>query len=153
MAKTVNKVTLVGALGRHPEIRSFQNGGRVCSLNLATEDSWKDKASGEWKKRTEWHRISVLDTVLIEYAERYLQKGCTVYLEGSLETRKYTDKDGVEKYSTEVVLRPFAGTLALMREAQDAEGDKREIPPGQTTSGFANGHDQSAAAGDDEIPF
>jgi single-strand DNA-binding protein len=114
MAGSVNKVILVGNLGRDPEVRSFQNGGRVCSLSIATSESWKDKASGERKERTEWHRVSIFNDNLVTIAERYLRKGSKVYLEGQLETRKYQDKDGVEKYSTEVVLRPFRGELTLL---------------------------------------
>src|ERR1700744_4034540 len=103
MAGSVNKVILVGNLGKDPEIRTFQNGGRVASFSIATSESWKDKSNGEKKDRTEWHRISILNENLVGVVERFLKKGAKVYIEGQLETRKWTDKDGHEKYSTEVV--------------------------------------------------
>src|ERR1700733_3455044 len=117
MAGSVNKVILVGNLGRDPEIRSFQNGGRVASFSIATSENWKDKSTGEKKERTEWHRISVLNDKLVEVVERYIKKGSKLYIEGQLETRKWTDKDGHEKYSTEVVLRPFRGELTMRDSA------------------------------------
>ena len=114
MAGSVNKVILIGNLGRDPEIRSFQNGGRVCNLRIATSETWKDKASGERKERTEWHAIAIFNDNLVTIAERYLKKGSKVYVEGQLETRKYTDKDGNERYTTEVTLRPYRGELTLL---------------------------------------
>jgi single-strand DNA-binding protein len=114
MAGSVNKVILIGNLGKDPEVRSFQNGGRVCNLRLATTESWKDKATGERKDRTEWHSVAIFNDNLVTIAERYLKKGSKVYIEGQLETRKYTDKDGNERYSTEVVLRQFRGELTLL---------------------------------------
>jgi single-strand DNA-binding protein len=114
MAGSVNKVILVGNLGKDPEIRSFQNGGRVANFSIATSENWKDKTSGEKKERTEWHRISVTNEKLVEVIERYVKKGAKVYIEGQLETRKYTDKDGHERYTTEVVLRPFRGELTML---------------------------------------
>ncbi|OYW33019.1 MAG: single-stranded DNA-binding protein, partial [Rhizobiales bacterium 12-66-7] len=105
MAGSVNKVIILGNLGRDPEIRSFQNGGRVANLSVATSESWRDKQSGEKNERTEWHRVSILNENLVSVCERFLKKGSTVYIEGQLETRKY-EKDGREQYTTEVVLRP-----------------------------------------------
>ena len=114
MAGSVNKVILIGNLGKDPEVRSMQNGGKVCNLSLATSESWKDKMSGERKERTEWHRVVIFNENLISVAERFLKKGSKVYLEGQIETRKWADQAGVEKYSTEVVLRPFRGELTLL---------------------------------------
>jgi single-strand DNA-binding protein len=114
MASSVNKVIIIGNLGKDPEIRSFANGGRVASFSVATSESWKDKASGEKKERTEWHRISVLNDNLVGIVEKYIKKGSKVYIEGQLETRKWTDKDGAEKYTTEIVLRPFKGEITML---------------------------------------
>ena len=114
MAGSVNKVILVGNLGRDPEIRSFQNGGRVANLSIATSESWRDKASGERKERTEWHRVAIFNDRLVEVVEKYLKKGAKVYLEGQLETRKWTDQSGAERYTTEVVLRQFRGELTML---------------------------------------
>jgi len=113
MAGSVNKVILIGNLGRDPEIRSFQNGGRVANLNIATSETWRDKASGERKERTEWHRVTVFNENLVGVVERFLKKGSKVYIEGQLETRKY-EKDGREQYTTEIVLRPYRGELTLL---------------------------------------
>lgn len=163
MAGSVNKVIIVGNLGRDPEVRSFQNGGRVCSLNVATSESWKDKASGERKERTEWHRVSIFNDALVGIAERYLKKGSKVYLEGQLETRKYTDKDGVEKYSTEVVLRPYRGELTLLDGRSGGASDSMGGSDDNAFGGGGNfGGGQSSGGGfgggsrndmDDEIPF
>ncbi len=165
MAGSVNKVIIIGNLGRDPEVRSFQNGGRVCSLNIATSESWKDKASGEKKERTEWHRVSIFNDNLVGIAEKYLKKGSKVYLEGQLETRKYTDKDGVEKYSTEVVLRPYRGELTLLDGRGGAGagmgGDDNSFG-GPSDGGFGGGGASSGGGFggggsrndmDDEIPF
>ncbi len=163
MAGSVNKVIIVGNLGRDPEVRSFQNGGRVCSLNVATSESWKDKASGERKERTEWHRVSIFNDALVGIAERYLKKGSKVYLEGQLETRKYTDKDGIEKYSTEVVLRPYRGELTLLDGRSGGASDSMGGGDDNAFGGGGNfGGGQSSGGGfgggsrndmDDEIPF
>lgn len=107
---SLNKVTIIGHLGRDPEVRTFQNGGQVCNFSVATSEKWKDKASGEMKEATEWHNICVFNERLIKFAER-LKKGSTVYIEGQLQTRKYTGKDGSEKYTTEVVLKQYRGEL------------------------------------------
>ena len=114
MAGSVNKVILVGNLGRDPEIRSFQNGGRVANLSLATSENWKDRATGERKERTEWHRVAIFNDRLVEVVEKYLKKGSKVYIEGQLETRKWTDQAGAERYTTEVVLRQFRGELTML---------------------------------------
>jgi single-strand DNA-binding protein len=114
MTGSLNKVTLIGNLGKDPEIRSFQNGGRAASFSIATSETWKDKQTGERKERTEWHRISILNDGLVSVAEKYLKKGAKVYLEGQLETRKWTDKEGQDRYSTEVVLRPYSGELIML---------------------------------------
>jgi len=114
MAGSVNKVILVGNLGRDPESRSFQNGGKVVNLRLATSEQWKDKTTGERKDKTEWHSVAIFNEGLCNVAERYLRKGSKVYLEGQLQTRKWTDQAGVEKYATEVVLQGFNAVLTLL---------------------------------------
>jgi single-strand DNA-binding protein len=128
MSGTLNKATLIGNLGKDPEIRTFQNGGRAASFSIATSESWKDKESGERKARTEWHRISVMSEGLVTVAEKYLNKGSKVYIEGRLETRKWTDKDGQEKYTTEIVLRPYSGEL-LMLDGRKGEQLGDASPP------------------------
>lgn len=110
----VNKVIIVGNLGRDPEVRSFPNGGKVVNLRIATSDTWRDKQTGERKERTEWHSVAIFNEALGRIAEQYLKKGSTVYIEGQLETRKWQDQSGQDKYSTEVVLRPFSGNLTLL---------------------------------------
>lgn len=151
MAGSVNKVILIGNLGRDPEIRSFQNGGRVASFSLATSENWKDKATGEKKERTEWHRVSVLNDKLVEVVERYVKKGSKLYIEGQLETRKYTDKDGVEKYTTEVVLRPFRGEITML----DSPGGRGSTPTPVSEEQAFGGSPVSGGSGDidDSIPF
>ena len=131
MSGTVNKVTLVGYLGKDPEIRSFQNGGRAASFTLATTESWKDKVTGEKKERTEWHRVSVLNDNLVDIVERYIKKGSKIYLEGQLETRKWTDKEGKDRYTTEVVIRPFHGEITMMDgpRKQDQADASSSVPP------------------------
>jgi single-strand DNA-binding protein len=114
MAGSVNKVILVGNLGRDPESRSFQNGGKVVNLRIATSETWKDRSSGERKEKTEWHSVAIFSEPLANTAEKYLRKGSKVYIEGQLETRKWQDQSGADKYSTEVVLRPFTGTLVML---------------------------------------
>jgi single-strand DNA-binding protein len=114
MTISLNKAEIIGHLGKDPEIRSFQNGGRAAHLTVATSESWKDKTTGERKERTEWHRISITNDGLVGVVEKYLKKGAKLYIEGQLETRKWTDKEGEERYSTEVVLRPYAGELLML---------------------------------------
>lgn len=126
MSGNINKATLLGHLGKDPEIRNFQDGGRVAHFSIATSESWKDKGSGERKERTEWHRVSIMSEGLVGIAEKYLKKGSKVYVEGKLETRKWTDRDGVERYSTEVMLRPYSGELILL----DRKDDEAEAAPG-----------------------
>ncbi len=121
MAGSVNKVILVGNLGRDPEVRSFPNGGKVCNLRIATSESWRDKATGERKDRTEWHSVAIFNENLVKIAEQYLRKGSKVYVEGQLETRKWQDQSGAERYTTEVVLRAFRGELTLL-DGRDSGG-------------------------------
>jgi single-strand DNA-binding protein len=158
VAGSVNKVILVGNLGRDPEIRTFPNGGRVANFSIATSENWKDKATGERKERTEWHRISVTNDALVGVVERFLKKGAKVYIEGQLETRKWTDKDGIEKYTTEVVLRPYRGELTML-DGRSGGGDAAN---GDFGGGDSAGMTQSGGGGsfgggqsdmDDEIPF
>jgi single-strand DNA-binding protein len=158
MAGSVNKVILVGNLGKDPEIRSFANGGRVASFSIATSESWKDKASGEKKERTEWHRISVLNDNLVGIVEKYIKKGAKVYIEGQLETRKWTDKDGAEKYTTEVVLRPFRGEITMLDSkgggsSFESSGGDYGMESGGGSSGGNYASSGKADKMDDEIPF
>ena len=150
MSGSVNKVILIGALGRDPETRNFPNGGKVVSLRLATSETWRDKASGERKERTEWHSVSILNEPLAKIAEQYLRKGSKVYIEGQLETRKWQDQSGADRYSTEVVLRPYAGSLTLLDSA-GGRGDRDENAGGgyKPPSGGAGGVDDIG----DQIPF
>jgi single-strand DNA-binding protein len=122
MAGSVNKVILVGNLGRDPEIRSTNDGTRIANLNLATSESWRDRVSGERKERTEWHRVVIFNERLVEIAEKYLRKGSKLYVEGALQTRKWTDQQGAERYSTEVVLQRFRGELTMLDGAGGAGG-------------------------------
>ena len=114
MAGSVNKVIIVGNLGRDPEVRSFPNGGKVVNLRIATSETWRDKSSGERKERTEWHSVAIFNENLAKIAEQYLRKGSTVYIEGQLETRKWQDQSGADRYTTEIVLRQFRGELTLL---------------------------------------
>lgn len=148
MAGSVNKVILIGNLGRDPEVRSFSNGGKVCNLRIATSESWKDKQSGERKERTEWHSVAIHNEALVRIAEQYLTKGSTVYIEGQLETRKWQDQSGQDKYSTEIVLRPYNGTLTLLGGRSGGGGSAQ---PDTQSNGTAR-HDDKPPM-DDEIPF
>ncbi|MBD1205080.1 MAG: single-stranded DNA-binding protein [Rhodobacteraceae bacterium] len=114
MAGSVNKVIIIGNLGRDPEVRSFQNGGKVVNLRIATSETWRDRTSGERKERTEWHSVAIFNEPLAKIAEQYLRKGSTVYIEGALETRKWQDQSGQDRYTTEIVLRPYNGNLTLL---------------------------------------
>jgi single-strand DNA-binding protein len=129
MAGSINKVIIIGNLGKNPEVRSFQNGGKVCNFSVATSESWKDKATGERKERTEWHAISITNEHLVEIAEKYLSKGSKVYLEGQLQTRKWTDKEGADRYTTEVVLRPFKGELTILESVKRDEDESQDSKP------------------------
>jgi single-strand DNA-binding protein len=159
MAGSVNKVILVGNLGKDPEVRTFQNGGRVAHLTLATSENWKDKATGERKERTEWHRISILNENLVGVAERYLKKGAKVYIEGQLETRKWQDQSGQDKYTTEVVLRPYRGDLTMLDSKGGGSGGGGGDPFGMTDGDTGSSASLSGASGsggpdlDDDIPF
>ncbi len=166
MAGSVNKVILVGNLGRDPEIRSTQDGTRVANLSVATSESWRDKASGERKERTEWHRVAIFNEKLVEIAEKYLRKGSKVYVEGALQTRKWTDQGGQEKYTTEVVLQRFRGELTMLDGRagggggdSPSEGDEMGGSGGYSGGGGGGGRSSGgrAPAGggdlDDDIPF
>ena len=125
MAGSVNKVILVGNLGRDPEVRSFANGGKVANLSLATSETWRDKQSGERKEKTEWHRVVIFNDRLVEVAEKYLRKGSKIYVEGQLQTRKWTDQQGQERYTTEVALQRFRGELTMLDGAGGGSGAGR----------------------------
>jgi single-strand DNA-binding protein len=161
MAGSVNKVILIGNLGRDPEVRTMQSGGRVCNLSVATSESWRDKSSGERKERTEWHRVVVFNDNLVKLCESYLRKGSKIYIEGQLETRKWQDQSGQEKYSTEVVLRPFRGEITMLDSRAggggDSGGDGGGFGGGDVGSsgGSAGGRGSAPARGDldDDIPF
>ena len=114
MAGSVNKVILIGNLGRDPEVRSFQNGGKVCNLRIATSENWRDRNTGERREKTEWHSVAIMSEPLVKIAEQYLRKGSKVYIEGQLETRKWQDQSGQDRYTTEIVLRPYRGELTLL---------------------------------------
>jgi single-strand DNA-binding protein len=146
MAGSVNKVILVGNLGKDPEVRRMTSGEPVVNLSIATSESWRDKASGERKEKTEWHRVVIFNKNLAEVAEKYLRKGSKVYVEGQLQTRKWTDKDGGEKYSTEVVLQNFRGELTMLDGKGDGGGGGRM---GASESPASFQRDEM----DDEIPF
>jgi single-strand DNA-binding protein len=143
---SVNKVIIVGNLGRDPEIRALNSGDKVCNLSVATSESWRDKATGEKKEKSEWHRVVIFNDNLSTVAEKYLRKGSKVYIEGQLQTRKWTDSSGQEKYSTEIVLQRFRGELQIL----DSKGDSQGQAPAQYGSSQPA---QAAADIDDEIPF
>jgi single-strand DNA-binding protein len=174
MAGSVNKVILVGNLGRDPEVRSFQNGGKVVNLRIATSENWRDKASGERREKTEWHSVAIFNENLARVAEQYLRKGSKVYLEGQLETRKWQDQSGQDRYTTEVVLRQIGAQMVLLDgrgeggSAGDDRGGYDEMPAGGGSGGgraiggggggSRGGYGGGAPAGgrpdlDDEIPF
>ena len=149
MAGSVNKVILVGNLGRDPEVRTFQNGGKVCNLRIATSENWRDKQSGERREKTEWHSVAIFNENLGRIAEQYLRKGSKVYLEGQLETRKWQDQSGQDRYSTEVVLRQFRGELTLLDGRGEAGADFDQDRGG----GFGGEGRNPVGQLDDEIPF
>jgi len=168
MAGSVNKVILIGNLGKDPEVRSTQSGSKICNLSVATSESWNDRQTGERKERTEWHRVVIFNERLADVAEKYLRKGRKVYVEGALETRKYTDQSGQEKYTTEVVLRNFRGELTLLDSARGEEGGGASEGGGYRERAPAVARPAAAAARsggtpswdtpkggdiDDEIPF
>ncbi len=162
MAGSVNKVILVGNLGRDPEVRNTQDGQKIVQLSVATSDTWNDKASGERKERTEWHRVVIFNDKIGEIAERFLRKGRKVYVEGALQTRKWTDKDGVEKYTTEVVIGRFRGELTLLDSPRDEAGEgggysapRAAAPRARPAAAEGPSWDSGKSGNDldDEIPF
>ena len=160
MAGSVNKVILIGNLGKDPEIRSLSSGERVCNLSLATSEQWRDKSSGERKEKTEWHRVVIFNDNIIKVAENYLKKGWTVYIEGTLQTRKWTDQSGVEKYSTEVVVGKFKGELTMLGGRNDsAGGGASRGGDDDYSSGFSTGGANKPSGPkesydlNDDIPF
>ncbi|MGC8202470.1 single-stranded DNA-binding protein [Aliiroseovarius sp. PTFE2010] len=169
MAGSVNKVILVGNLGRDPEVRTFQNGGKVCNLRIATSENWKDRNTGERREKTEWHSVAIFSEPLARIAEQYLRKGSKVYIEGQLETRKWQDQSGNDRYSTEVVLRPYRGELTLLDSRSESgsgtgySGGGGDYGGGYDQGGSGGGFDSGPSKGsgggggrsdmDDEIPF
>jgi len=158
MAGSVNKVILIGNLGKDPEIRTLNSGDRVANLRIATSETWRDRASGERKEKTEWHQVVIFNENIVKVAEQYLKKGSTVYVEGALQTRKWTDQQGVEKYSTEIVLQKFRGELTMLG---GRASDEDSMGAGRGASDYGGGRPQErvgpresfAADLDDEIPF
>lgn len=166
MAGSVNKVILVGNLGRDPEIRSFQNGGKVANLRIATSETWKDRTTGERREKTEWHTVAIFNEGLVNVVERYLKKGSKVYIEGALETRKWQDQSGQDRYSTEVVLRGLGGNLTMLDGRGEGGGGAGggSMGGGGSQGGYddygsSRGGPSGAPSGggrpdyDDEIPF
>ena len=177
MAGSVNKGILIGNLGRDPEVRRFQNGGKVVNLRIATSENWRDRATDERKERTEWHSVAIFDENIAKVAEQYLKKGSTVYIEGQLETRKWQDQSGQDKYTTEVVLRPFRSAMTMLGGRGDGGGggggyddrggqeDFGGGSAGGSGGGYGSGSGRGGASGgggsggggrsdmDDEIPF
>ena len=171
MAGSVNKVILIGNLGRDPEVRSFQNGGKVCNLRIATSETWKDRNTGERREKTEWHTVAIFQEGLVRIAEQYLKKGSKVYIEGQLQTRKWQDQSGADRYSTEVVLQGFGGTLTMLDGRDGGSGggmgggggyDSGPSDPGGYGGGYDSGPSGGSSSGggggssrdlDDEIPF
>lgn len=157
MAGSLNKVMIIGNLGRDPEVRSFQNGGKVCNLRVATSESWRDKQTGERKERTEWHSVTIHAEGLVKIAEQYLKKGTKVYIEGQIETRKWQDQSGTDRYSTEIVLRPYNGTMTILSGGVGQDED-RGSRGGDDGGGYGDQR-QGGGSGagnrdmDDGIPF
>ncbi len=161
MAGSLNKVMLIGNLGADPEIRTFQNGGKVANIRIATSETWKDRQTGERKEKTEWHTVSIFSEGLVGVVERYLKKGSKVFVEGKLQTRKWQDKDGQDRYSTEVVIQGLGGTLTMLDGAQGGGGgggssggwDQGGGSSGGASSGGAGGGSGGYDDLDDDIPF
>ncbi|MFV2003493.1 MAG: single-stranded DNA-binding protein [Paracoccaceae bacterium] len=153
MAGSVNKVILIGNLGRDPEVRTFQNGGKVCNLRIATSENWKDKNTGERRERTEWHSVAIFSEGLVRVAEQYLKKGSKVYIEGQLQTRKWQDQSGNDRYSTEVVLQGFGSTLTMLDGRGDGSGGGGGYAADQGGGDPGGGTPAPAGDMDDEIPF
>ncbi len=162
MAGSVNKVILIGNLGKDPEIRTLNSGDRVANLRIATSETWRDRTSGERKEKTEWHQVVIFNENIVKVAEQYLKKGSTVYVEGAIQTRKWTDQQGVEKYSTEIVLQKFRGELTMLG-GRAGSGDEDSMGGGRGASDYGGGggraqersgpRESFAADLDDEIPF
>ncbi len=174
MAGSLNKVMLIGNLGRDPEVRSFQNGGKVCNLRIATSENWKDRNTGERRERTEWHSVAIFSEGLVRVAEQYLRKGSKVYIEGQLQTRKWQDQSGQDRYSTEIVLQGFGSTLTMLDGRGEGGGGGQGgggggYGGGSQGGGYGGGYDSGQQGGsggggnfgggashnidDDEIPF
>ncbi len=161
MAGSVNKVILIGNLGADPEVRSFPSGGKVCNLRIATSETWKDRNTGERRERTEWHRVAIYSEPLVRVAEQYLRKGSKVYIEGQLETRKWQDQSGQDRYTTEVALRPYRSELTMLDSRGDTAGGygggggQAGAPQDDPWGGSAPAPAPAAGGGidDDEIPF
>jgi single-strand DNA-binding protein len=152
MATSINKVTLLGNLGREPEVRNTASGSKIVNLSIATSDSWKDKTTGERKERTEWHRVVIFNPALADLADRYLKKGSKVYVEGSLQTRKWEDNSGQERYTTEIVLQNFNGNMVLL----DSRGEEGGFSGGSSDAGWDSTPSTSTPSAtdlDDDIPF
>ncbi len=163
MAGSVNKAIIVGNLGRDPEIRSFSNGGKVCNLSVATSETWKDRKSGERREKTTWHSVAIHAERLVRIAEQYLRKGSKVYIEGQLETSKWQDQSGQDRYTTEIVLRHYNGTLTLLDGRRDGDGggsggnyggnDGGGSGAGGGSGYGAGGRPGHSGIDDDEMPF
>lgn len=164
MAGSVNKVILVGNLGRDPEVRNTQGGSKIVNLTLATSDTWNDRATGEKRERTEWHRVVIFNENITKIAERFLHKGSKIYIEGELRTRKWTDQSGVEKYTTEVTLTQYRGNLVMLgSNDQSQQSQAAQSTNQKNTQRYQSGNSMSDAAGygyggssqklDDEIPW
>lgn len=151
MAGSVNRVIILGNLGADPEVRNFQNGGKVCNLRIATSEIWKDKNTGERREKTEWHTVAIFNENLVRVAEQYLRKGSKVYIEGKLATRKWQDQSGADKYSTEIVLQGFDGTLTMLDGASGGDKQERSQQGGDAyrDKSPSGGHDDM----DDDLPF
>ncbi len=160
MAGSVNKVIIIGNLGRDPEVRTFQNGGKVCNLRIATSETWKDRNTGERRERTEWHSVAIFSEGLVRVAEQYLRKGSKVYIEGKLQTRKWQDQSGQDRYSTEIALQGFDGTLVMLDGRGEGGGGGGGSYGGSGQGSYDSGPSQGDQMGgapardiDDEIPF
>lgn len=153
MGGSVNKVVLIGRLGADPEVRSFQNGSKVCNLRVATSETWKDRESGEKRERTEWHAVAIFAEHTVRFAEQYLRKGSLVYVEGKLETRKWQDQSGQDRYTTEVTVRPYGGDVKGLSDfGGDSQQDSQSGGYGsQSSGGYGSGG--SAMDDGDTIPF
>ena len=157
MAYSINKVTLVGNIGNEPEVKTFQNGNKVVNLSLATSERWKDKETGDMKSNTEWHRVVIFNPILADIAEKYVKKGSKIYLEGQLQTRKWQDSNGTDKYTTEVVLQNYRGELLLLDRTNDNSSFKDIENQSGTPQDFNKGSKSETPKNienlDDDIPF